>query len=275
MSLHWSGQKSSDYTFPLDCVNAWVSGARVGYYRHLMLSYLFVFRRDLAVFGLVLLTLACGGSARPPVRGVIERDIGSWKFRRYQQLTDVEVWVDNNKATASAASYVREAAERAGRVEATDVVSAFVTRYEHRAGVLRALAEFARRLAQDGKYTVDERSISGARVITVSGHDERWVLWASGQYVIKIGSREVSAVPDSLIEAYLGRYPSRLSSGILDGSLPDDPPPAGVGKHEGDDVSDPDDADDDNPTPDWEQYKLGDLPAGSDEDDNDDDDNDE
>ena len=42
----------------------------------------------------------CGGAPPQPKRGVVESDLGSWHFRRFQPVLDVEVWVENNKAEA-------------------------------------------------------------------------------------------------------------------------------------------------------------------------------
>ena len=51
-------------------------------------------------------TTGCGGAPPQPKRGVVESDLGSWHFRRFQPVLDVEVWVENNKAEAYTASYV-------------------------------------------------------------------------------------------------------------------------------------------------------------------------
>src|SRR5436190_4144486 len=94
--------------------------------------------------------LACGGKPPIPKRGVVEDDLGAWKYRRFQPVLDVEVWVENNKAEAYTASYVAEDVDKKGHVEDKDVVSVFVTRYEREAGVLRETVKLARRLAAEG-----------------------------------------------------------------------------------------------------------------------------
>lgn len=195
--------------------------------------------------------LGCGGTPAPPQRGVLENDIGSWNYRRYQQLLDVEVWVVKNKAVAYTASYVRESAEREGQVGDRDVVSAFITRYESNKGLLRSLVKFVRRLAQDSGYDVEERSKGGVWLIWIAGNNEAWALWASNQHIVKLGGRGITDVPEDLIEAYGDRYPSRIREGLLDGPLP-----------AGDDFGEPKDGDPeydpDNPTPDWGVFETGD-----------------
>lgn len=166
---------------------------------------------------------ACGGKPPPPTRGVVESDIGGWKFRRFQPVLDVEVWVENNKAEAFTASYVTEHAEKTGRVEDKDVVSVFVTRYERDDGVLRETVKLARRLAAEGGYQVDESKIGGARALTINGHGESWVMWAANKHVVKVGGRGRDTVPASVVESYADRYPSRIPGGALEGPLPPGP----------------------------------------------------
>lgn len=199
-----------------------------------------------------LLFVACGGSPPPPARGVLEQNVSSWKFRRYQALQDVEVWVSGNKALAHTASYVRGDAEKAGQLETSDVVNAFVTRYERDQGILRAVIKFARRLAQESGYVVEERKQSGVRLIAITGPDEKWVLWPATSHVVKIGGRELESVPGALVEAYGERYPSRLGEGMLEGPLPEEPSPD-------EQAPEQEPYDPDNPTPDWKDYKPGEL----------------
>jgi hypothetical protein len=178
-------------------------------------------RRFVAI--LVVAVAACGGHATPPERGVLEGQLGGWTFRRYQRLLDVEVWVQDNPAIAHGASYVRTAAERRGHLSDADVASAVVTRYRTSAGVDRALVELARRLAHDASYTVEERSIQGVRLFTVTGGGEAWALWSAHRHVVKIGGPRRTDVPEDLIEAYGERYPSRIAAGALEGPLPPGP----------------------------------------------------
>jgi len=165
--------------------------------------------------------VGCGG--HPPVhkRGVVEADLGSWKFRRFQgPLLDVEVWVEGNKAEAYSASYITADAEKRGRIADRDLVNVFVTRYESPEGVVRATVKLARRLAADNGYQVEEDKIAGARTLTITGRGEAWVMWPSNQHVVKVGGRGRSDVPKSMIESYVDRYPSQLPGGALEGPLP-------------------------------------------------------
>lgn len=172
----------------------------------------------------VLMEFACGGHPPIPKRGVVESDLGAWKFRRFQgPLLDVEVWVDGNKAEAYSASYITADAEKRGRIEDKDLVNVFVTRYETSAGVVRATVKLARRLAQDGGYQVDENKVAGARTLTIVGRGEAWVMWPSNQHVVKVGGRGRNDVPESMVANYVDRYPSQLPGGALEGALPPGP----------------------------------------------------
>jgi hypothetical protein len=202
-----------------------------------------------AVAALVATTGAgCGGRPPPPARGIIEGDVGGWHFRRYQELLDVEVWVPGNRAVAYTASYVRDEAEKRGRIGDRDVANAVVTRYDQETGVARAVAKFARRLAQESGYQVEESSVEGVHLVIVKGGDETWALWAARRHVVKIGGRGIASLPDGLIDAYGERYPSILTGDVLEGPLPpgvDEPKPK-----EGEEPYDPN-----NPTPDWDRYE--------------------
>ncbi len=175
------------------------------------------------VFAWAVTLAACGGKPPPPKRGVVETDIGGWKFRRFQPVLDVEVWVENNKAEAFTASYVTADAEKLGHVEDKDVVSVFVTRYERDAGVLRETVKLVRRLAAEGGYQVDENKVGGARALTIVGHGEAWVMWAAKRHVVKVGGRGRDTVPDSVVGSYADRYPSVIPGGSLEGPLPAGP----------------------------------------------------
>ncbi len=75
----------------------------------------------------------CGGHPPQPKRGVVEADLGPWKFRRFQPVLDVEVWVENNKAEAFTASYIADAAEKAGHIDdKEDVGERFLLRATRR-----------------------------------------------------------------------------------------------------------------------------------------------
>ena len=172
----------------------------------------------------VMTALGCGGHPPIPKRGVVESDLGSWKFRRFQgPLLDVEVWVEGNKAEAYSASYITAEAEARGHIDDKDLVNVFVTRYETPDGVVRATVKLARRLASEGGYQVEEDKIAGARTLTITGRGEAWVMWPSDKHVVKVGGRGRSDVPKAMVANYVDRYPSQLPGGALEGALPPGP----------------------------------------------------
>jgi hypothetical protein len=174
---------------------------------------------------LVLITVgACGGKPPIPKRGVIESDLGSWKFRRFQgPLLDIEVWVEGNRGEAFSASYITADAEKTGSVRDTDIVNVSVTRYARHDGVVRATVKLARRLAAENGYQVEEGKIAGTRALTIRGTSEYWVMWPSQSHVVKVGGRGRESVPESMVEGYASRYPSKLPGGALEGPLPPGP----------------------------------------------------
>ena len=202
---------------------------------------------EMRVLVLAMILFACGGRPPPPQRGVVEGDLGAWKFRRFQPVLDVEVWVEGNKAQAYTASYVTDDAEKRGHVEDKDVVNVFVTRYDRPDGVLRETVKLVRRLAAEGGYQVDEHKIGDVRALTISGHGESWVMWAAPKHVVKVGGRGRETVPDSVVKSYGERYPSQIPGGALEGPLPEGPD--NPVKTEEKDAYDPS-----NPKPDLEKY---------------------
>jgi hypothetical protein len=203
------------------------------------------------VLAAIMPVVSCGGRPPIPKRLVVESDLGSWKFRRFQgPLLDVEVWVDGNKAEAFSASYITADAEKRGRIEDKDLVNVFVTRYETADGVVRATVKLARRLAQDGGYQVEEDKIAGARTLTIVGRGEAWVMWPSNKHVVKVGGRGRADVPKSMVENYVDRYPSQLPGGALEGALPPGPGDAPEPSKRFEKPA----YDADNPRPDIEQY---------------------
>src|SRR3954447_24954327 len=118
----------------------------------------------------VVAAVGCGGHPPVPRRGVVESDLGSWKFRRFQgPLLDIEGWVEGKTAEAYSASYITAAAEQRGRIEDRDLVNVFVTRYASPEGVVRATVKLARRLAADSGYQVEEGKTAGARTLSITG----------------------------------------------------------------------------------------------------------
>ena len=195
----------------------------------------------IAVFG------GCGGHPPQPKRGVVEGDLGAWRFRRFQPVLDIEVMIDGNRGEGYTASYVADAAEKRGHVEDKDVVNVFVTRYASDDGIVRATVRLARRLAAEHGYQVDEQKISGARALTLTGHGESWVMWPSKRHVVKIGGRGREDVPKAMVSSYADRYPSALPGGALEGPLP--PGPEAKPKQEDKEPYDPK-----NPKPDLDKY---------------------
>jgi hypothetical protein len=193
---------------------------------------------------------ACGGRPPPPVRGVVERDVGDWKFRRYQEVLDVEVWVDGNRGVAYAATYARGDAEKINKLTDEDIATASVTRYERDDGILRETVKFVRRLAAEAGYDVEEKKLGGVRVVLITGHDEAWAMWAAPNHVVKIGGHHREDVPAALISTYGARYPSNLGADVLEGPLP--PGPAEKAPDEGEPEPE---YDADNPRPDWDEKK--------------------
>ncbi len=163
--------------------------------------------------------LACGGTLPPPERRVIESDLDGWHFRRYQRTVDVEVYVAKNPAVAHTASYARVDAEKSGRLQEGDVASVFVTEYERDENVGGSLVRFARRLAQEAGYVVEETELGGQRVFRVIGHGEAWAFWSSGRFVVKVGGRGLDKIPSGIVTEYGRRYPSRVKDGALEEPL--------------------------------------------------------
>lgn len=192
---------------------------------------------------------ACGGKPPVPTRGVVERDLGSWKFRRFQgPLLDVEVWIDGNKGQAFSASYITSDAEKRGHIEDKDLVNVTVTTYEKPDGVVRETVKLVRRLAQEKGYQVDEDKIGGVRALTIKGPAEAWVIWPSTKYVVKVGGQGRTDVPSGMVASYGDRFPSKLPGGSLEGPLP--PGPEQGPKKEGDAPA----YDPNNPAPNIDHY---------------------
>ncbi len=197
---------------------------------------------------IAVIVAACGGRPPVPKRLVVEGDVGSWKFRRFQgPLLDIEVWVDGNKGEAYSASYITASSEKTGHIADKDLVNVTVTRYEKKDGVVRETVRLVRRLAAEKGYQVDEKKVKGVRALRLTGPNETWVMWPSGNYVVKVGGQGRENVPDSMVASYGDRYPSQLPGGSLEGPLP--PGPEDKPKTETKDPYDPN-----NPKPDMDKY---------------------
>ena len=144
----------------------------------------------------VVILVACGGKPPVPKRVVVEGDVGSWKFRRFQgPLLDIEVWVDGNKGEAFSASYITESPEKRGQIDDKDLVNVTVTRYERNDGVVRETVKLVRRLAAGRGYQVDEKKIEGVRALSVVGPARCGSMWPSSNYVVKVGGQGRETVP--------------------------------------------------------------------------------
>ncbi len=172
----------------------------------------------------LVLVVGCGGAKPVPKRLVVEGDLGSWKYRRFQgPLLDVEVWIDGNKGEAYSASYITNDAEKRGHIDDKDLVNVTVTSYEKPDGVVRETVRLVRRLAQEKGYQVDEEKIGGVRTLTIKGPGEAWAIWPSKTHVVKVGGQGRTSVPGAVVSNYGDRYPSKLPGGSLEGPLPPGP----------------------------------------------------
>lgn len=153
---------------------------------------------------LLFLLPGCGGG--PPARFVLERDVGDWRYRVYQRVLDVEIAIEGNPAVGHTATYVRRADPRSDLVPFANV---FVSVYERPAGLA---AEVRRQVRALASYETEVRDYGGGRVWYLdAGPGDRWALWVSGRYVVKIGGSEaLDEVPRDIVSTYMGIYPSDL-----------------------------------------------------------------
>jgi hypothetical protein len=153
------------------------------------------------VLPIVLLALAC--STQLPPRYVIERDLDAFMYRRYQKTLDVELAIEGNVATGHTATYLRR-----GSGKRVAIASAFVTVCEHPKSLT---AEVRERLMALERYKLSVQKLAGGYVWSLDGGpSERWVLWVSGRYIVKLGAPPGEALPDALADAYMDLYPSDL-----------------------------------------------------------------
>jgi len=155
---------------------------------------------------LASLSLACLSACGPrlPPRYVVEKNVGSYRYSRYQQVLDVEIPIAGVAAVGHTATYVRGGSE-------VRVTPAFVTVYEN----ARGLTETARqRLRNMPGYALVTREVQGEYVWQVQGEaGDLWLVWVSGPHLVKLGVPEgKSQVPEALAEAYLDLYPSDLDA---------------------------------------------------------------
>lgn len=150
------------------------------------------------------LALAFGAACAPklPPRFVTEKDVGDYKFRRYQQVLDIELAIEGNPAVGHTATYVK-----GGKV--IRVVPVFITVYQ-RAG---SLTENVRqRLRSMSGYNFEVAKLHGEYVYRMQGESgDHWLLWVSGADLVKLGAAEAETdPPEELLKLYLDQYPSDL-----------------------------------------------------------------
>lgn len=156
---------------------------------------------------------ACGPNIPP--RYVLERDVGDFQYRRYQEVLDVEFPLEGNIAGGHTATYLR----RGTRVDGADlrVATAFVTVYSTAPSLS---AEIRERLETLNSYELAVRKVNGEWVWVLDGGDIPWVMWVSGQHLIKLGgspeevddeeSNTEYGIPDDILDAYTDLYSSDL-----------------------------------------------------------------
>jgi hypothetical protein len=151
---------------------------------------------------LLLGAAACGTTL--PERYVLEHDLGSYAFRRYQKSLEVEIPIADNTATGHTAAYLK----RTDR-DKVAVVTAYVTVYAH----AKALAAEAHAgLASMTGYTLSTAELFGQNVWLLEGGDrEHWCIWVSENRIVKIGAPADTAFPDEIGDAYASLYPSELN----------------------------------------------------------------
>lgn len=159
--------------------------------------------RGRALCALLLLLLAACGSDLP-ARYVIERDLAGLRYRRYQKTVGVEFVIPGNPAEGHTAAYLRRSGPQVA------VATAFVTVYA-RAGALAA--EVHDRIDDLGRYKVTVEELGGAYAFVLDGGpDERWAVWISDRYVVKLGAPEGEDFPPALLDEYMDLYPSDLDA---------------------------------------------------------------
>ncbi len=172
-----------------------------------------------ATVGLSLVAVGCGASI--PTRFVLERDIGDYRYRRYQRVLDVEIPVTGNEATGHTATYLHSA-----RGHGMTVTTAFVTVYAHATALAAELGDALRTL---GTYEVTVTEVDGDYVWRVDGGEERWLVWVAGQYMVKLGAPHGTEVPEEISGEYLDLYPSDLDE---HGRARDGRPSAGASRQQ-------------------------------------------
>jgi hypothetical protein len=155
----------------------------------------------LFALGVIVATAACGPSY--PGRYVIERDVGSLSYRRYQRVLDIEFPVQGNDAVGHTATYVRRSEHGT-----PPYVNVFVTVYDHPASLT---AEVRHQVQSLESYDIAVEDVGGGRAWRLDGGtDDRWVVWVSSRFVVKIGGDANDDLVREVVSAYMSTYPSDL-----------------------------------------------------------------
>jgi hypothetical protein len=150
--------------------------------------------------GCVLAAIGCGSDL--PARYVIEHDLDGYAYRRYQKSLDIEIPVADNQATGHTAAYLRRSGDE------VSVITAFVTVY---AQAKSLAAEVRAGLSHLPGYSVSAEKLAGQYVWLLQANaGERFCVWPSGKYLVKLGAPSSSAFPEAIVEAYAALYPSDL-----------------------------------------------------------------
>jgi hypothetical protein len=157
-------------------------------------------RRPILFAAFACALLACRSEL--PARYVIERDLGDFRYRRYQKTLGAELEIAGNPARGHTATYLRRGGARVA------VATAFVTVYARAASLA---AETRERVNALGRYRTSVQSLDGQYAwLLDAGPDERWAIWVSGRHVVKLGAPHGGKFPDEVVAAYLAAYPSDL-----------------------------------------------------------------
>lgn len=168
--------------------------------------------------------MATGCGASLPKRFVLEKDLSPYVYRRYQHVLDVEFPVEGNEAAGHTATYIRRNPGSTTDDEVT-FASAFVTVYKRATGLA---AEVKQRVSSLSTYESKMVEVNGEHVWHLDGGGDVWLLWVSGNHVVKLGAPAgAKRVPEALVEAYQGLYPSDLNA---HGRAEDGAPSAGPAK---------------------------------------------
>lgn len=158
--------------------------------------------RRAALAILACVALGCGSDL--PARYVIERDLGAYRYRRYQRTLGAELEVAGNPARGHSATYLRRGAAQ------VSIATAVVAVYAHAASLA---AETRERLHALGRHHMSVQSIGDQYAWVLDGGPrDRWAVWVSGRHVVKLGAADDGAFPDEIVQAYAAAYPSDLDA---------------------------------------------------------------